>query len=736
MRLLRFLAYSIIASSSALVAAEPLTIERIFSSPSIYGTTVRNVQMAPDGSRVTFLAGKESDAQQLDLWEFDLSSGEQRLLFDSNRLNATEEVLSNEEKARRERLRLRGNGIVSYSWAGSSEQLLFPLGGDAYLYNLAEDETTRLLNTPEFETDIKVSPKGNYISFIRQQNLYIKHIATGEETQITHDGGGVIRNGMAEFVAQEEMARMTGYWWSPDETQIAFTRTDDTQVATALRNEIYADRVDTIEQKYPWAGTANVEIELAVFTLMGAKTQWIDLGEDEDIYLARVNWQKPGLLSYQWQNRAQTRVELRQYDVAADDEHVLIVEEHSAWVNLDADIRFINGGEQFIWASERDGYKHLYLYRGNGELIRQITSGEWVVDGLEAVDLDADTLYFSGRKDTVLERHLYRTGLLEATPIERVSQRSGMHSVSFSGDGSRYLDTFSSIDTLPQLSLHSQTGERLLWINENAVDDNHPMAPYWNDLVSPTFGTTIADDGETVLHYRLFEPVNLDTSKQYPALVFLYGGPGSQQVTNSFSSLFLNYMAQQGFAVITIDNRGSAARGMDFETAIHLRTGDVEIRDQIKAVEVLRATGWVDPNRVGVFGYSYGGYMTLMAMFTASDYFAAGAAGGSVSDWRLYDTHYTERYMGHPETNAAGYDASSVLPYAENLVGDLFIYHGMADDNVLFTNSTQVYRKLQEAMIPFWSMDYPGEKHGMRDARTRTHQYRMIERFFKQSLAN
>jgi len=722
------------AVTSSVALAEDLTIERIYASPALSGPSLRAVKLAPKGDRVTFLRGKETDAQQMDLWEFDLETGEQRLLFDSNRLGAGDEVLSDEEKARRERLRLRGSGIVSYQWNKEGTALLFPLGGDVYYYELGEKNAVQLLDTPEFETDIRLSPKSNYISFIRDQDVFVKHLETGEETQLSFDGEGSIRNGMAEFVAQEEMSRMTGYWWSPDEAHIAYTRTDDTNVAVALRNEIYADRVETIEQKYPWAGTANVEIELGVVSLDTAETEWIDLGEDKDIYIPRVNWQTSELLTYQWQNRAQTKLELRQFDIINHTQHTILTEESDFWVNLDANIRFINDGEQFIWASERSGYNHLYLFNRDGSLIRQITDGEWVVDGLLAVDDEADTVYFSGRKDSVLERHIYRTGLFSESEIERVSKEQGMHYASFSSDASRYINYFSNTSTPSQASLMNNNGEREMWISQNLVDKNHPLHTYMDDLVAPKFGTVKADDGTTDLYYRLYEPKNLDRSKSYPAIVYLYGGPGSQRVTNSWGNLFLNYLAQQGYAVITIDNRGSPARGVAFETAIHKRTGDVEIRDQIKAVEVLRETGYVDPERVGVFGYSYGGYMTLMAMFTAGDYFKAGAAGGSVSDWRLYDTHYTERYMGHPETNKEGYDASSVLPYAENLKGDLFIYHGMADDNVLFTNSTKVYRKLQEAKIPFWSMDYPGEKHGMRDERTRVHEKKMIEMFFNQSI--
>ena len=336
---------------STALNAETLTIERIFSSPSLDGNAPRSLKVSPDGQRVTFLKGKQTDYERLDLWEYHIESGQTRMLFDSNDLQSGEEVLSDEEKARRERMRLSGSGIVSYQWSDDGKALLFPLGGDVFYHKLGEKGAKQLLDTDAFETDIKLSPKGNYISFIRDQNLYVKHIESGKETAITKEGGDNIKFGMAEFVAQEEMGRMTGYWWSPDETKIAFTKVDESPVDVITRSEIYADDIKLIEQKYPKAGTPNVLVELAIQNIDSGDRTWVDLGEDKDIYFARGKWMPNNTtFTYQWQTRDQQTLELRAFDLNSKKENVLLTESSNTWVNLHNDLYFLKDKGQFIWA--------------------------------------------------------------------------------------------------------------------------------------------------------------------------------------------------------------------------------------------------------------------------------------------------------------------------------------------------------------------------------------------------
>ncbi len=716
-------------SSIAPVVADELTVERIYSSPSLDGEAIQGLKISPDGSRVTFLKGKESDYERLDLWEFVPETGQSRVLFDSDDLHTGDEELSDEEKARRERLRLSGTGIVDYQWSKDSKALFFPLAGDVYYWRVGTEKAEKVVATPEFETDVKFSPKGNYLSYIREQNLYIMDLQTREERAITTGGGGAIKYGMAEFVAQEEMDRMTGYWWSEDETKLAFTKVDESPVDEVTRSEIYAEEIKLIKQRYPAAGTANVKIELAIYNLADGQQKWVDFGEETDIYLPRVEWtQDSDLLSYQWQSRDQKVLKLKTVKWPSMVQKQLLVEKSPTWINLNNDLKFLKDGFHFVWASERDGFKHLYLYDMNGKLVRQLTRGDWVVNDLKTVDEDNGVVYFTGRKDTPIEQHLYSVSL-DGGEMKKLTSRSGFHDVTFPKKGTTYVDHFSTASTPPQVSLHDSTGARIAWLSENQVNEGHPLFPYMSDWVNPEFGSFQTAD-KTTLYYRLFKPKNFDPSKMYPVIVYLYGGPHAQRVTNSWADKFPEFMAQNGYAVFTLDNRGSNYRGKAFEDPIYRAMGTVEVADQVEGVKFLRTLGWVDPEKVGVHGSSYGGYMSLMTMFKAPEYFKAGAAGAPVTDWSLYDTHYTERYLGDPKKEPEVYQKSSVFDYATDLKGPLLIYHGMADDNVLFTNSTKLYKVLQDNNIPFMMMDYPGKKHRFAGKTTSMHRLNTIKNFF------
>lgn len=715
--------------ATPVIYAEKLSVERIFSSPSLSGDPIQSLEISPDGARVTFLRGKKNDFERLDLWQYDIESGETRLLFDSDELHSGKEELSDEEKARRERMRLKGTGIVSYQWSEDGKALLFPLAGDIYYHALGDKGARKIVDTPEFETDVRFSPKGNYISYIREQNLYILEIANEKETALTTKGGGNLKFGMAEFVAQEEMGRMTGYWWSKDETKIALTRVDESPVEEVSRSEIYAEEIKIIKQRYPFAGKNNVNIQLGIVELATQNVQWVDMKGGTDFYLPRVKWTEDSTkLSYQWQSRDQKKLTLNLVDWPTMKQKKLITEKTKTWINLHNDLYFTKDRQQFIWSSERDGFRHLYLYSLKGKKLKQLTKGKWIVDQLESVDDKKQVVYFTGRKDTPLEKHLYSVSLTDGK-ITKISTQNGFHSISFSKDNSSYVDEVSTINTPPQISLHNVAGKRLTWLAENKLDEAHPLYPYLSDWIKPEFGSFETQDG-TELYYRLYKPAGFDSSKKYPALVYLYGGPRVQKVTNKWDKLFPQYMAQQGYVVFTVDNRGSDNRGKAFEDPLYRAMGDIEVRDQEEGVRFLHQYSWIDKEKIGVHGHSYGGYMTLMTIFKSPTLFKAGVAGAPVTDWRLYDTHYTERYMGNPEKDGQAYTDSSVFPYATKLNNPLLIYHGMADDNVLFKNSTKLYKLLQDNNLPFMVMDYPGKKHSIKGKTTEMHRVNMIKQFF------
>jgi dipeptidyl-peptidase-4 len=727
-------------------AAAELTIDRLFDAPALSGPTILDMKVSPDGSRVTYLQGKTDQKDRLDLWEYNIKDAAARILVDSDSLAADHAKLSDEELGRRERQRIAAlSGIVEYSLAPSGSAVLFPLNGSLFYYDLTQPAATALLkiaHPPGFVTDATVSPQGRYVAYVRDQNLHAFDLATQSEKALTKDGGGPIKNGMAEFVAQEEMDRSTGYWWSPDDAHIAFARIDETPVKVTQRFEIAAANVETFAQRYPAAGGANVLVRLGVLNVRNGATVWIDLGSDKDIYLARVNWLPDGkTIAVQRESRDQHRLDLLFADAATGKTRLVLTENSNSWIELNDELTFLKKTPEFIWASLRDGYQHLYLYDYQGHPLRQLTAGDWSVDdfrrrAIKAVDEEHRLVYFTATEKSPLERHLYRTSLdpLEPRTVERISTEDGLHGIDMAPDARFYIDSFNSTTQPPQVSLHTADGTRTAYLLENRLNDRHPDAPYIAQNSLPEFGHLTAADGQ-LLHYRLFKPLHFDPDRRYPAIVEVYGGPGVQRVLDNWSgSSFTQILTRAGYVVFQLDNRGSAFRGTAFQAPIRGRLGDVEVADQVLGARWLGSQAFVDSRRMGVWGWSYGGYMTLMLMFKTPDAFRAGIAGAPATDWTLYDTHYTERYLDTPQANAAGYAASSVLPYAKDLRGKLLVIHGMADDNVLFLHSTKLFRTLQDLGKPFDLMVYPGAKHGLLRQHDGRHAYSTMLRFFDDNL--
>jgi dipeptidyl-peptidase 4 len=743
----RYWASALMACAVATGAsATELTIDRLFDAPALAGPTIVGLKISPDGLRVTYLKGKSDDKDRLDLWEYNLHDHQARILVDSRTLEPGNEKLSVEEVGRRERQRTAAlSGIVEYSFSATGDALLFPLGGDLYYYRLAKGKakpSVDALHTGRFTTDASLSPAGASVAYVRDQNLYTYDIKSKQEKALTTDGGGTIKNGMAEFVAQEEMDRNTGYWWAPDGRHIVFARVDESPVKETQRFEISADNVATFAQRYPAAGNPNVLIQLGVADVQSGAVTWIDLGAEKDIYIARVDWLPDGkTVAIQRESRDQRKLDLLFADIVTGKARVVLSETSTTWIELNNELSFLKNSDEFIWGSARDGYHHLYLYGTDGRLIRQLTAGSWNVDGfrtraIKGIDENNRLVYFSATEKTPTERHLYSTSLDTQDPknVKRISEESGLHGITMSLDASFYVDTFSSRAQPTQVSLHAADGTLTAMLLQNSLDALHPDAPYLADNSVAEFGSLKANDGQT-LYYRIFKPSHFDPAKRYPAIVDVYGGPGVQVVVDNWSgSSFTQILTRAGYVVFQLDNRGSAFRGTAFQAPIHDKMGDAEVTDQVLGARWLGSQSFVDPARIGVWGWSYGGYMTLMLMFKAPDVFRVGVSGAPVTDWTLYDTHYTERYLDRPQDNAAGYAASSVLPYAKDLKGKLLIIHGMADDNVLFLHSTKLFRKLQDLGKPFDVMVYPGAKHGLTRQHDGRHAYKMIKQYFDENL--
>jgi len=736
-------------AGSAPASAGKLPLERLFSAPDLSGPSLRGVKVSPDGKLIAYLKARDDDKDRFDLWAYDVPAARHRRLVDSRELAGADRALSVEEAARRERQRTSAlSGIVEYSFAPDSRHLLIPLNGDLYVYDLkasAGATVQRLTHSAAYETDARFSPRSHYVSFIRDQNLYVIDLANGTERAVTHEGGGLVSFGVAEFIAQEEMGRDTGYWWSPDEQRIALTRVDESPVAEIERFEIQATGARVVRQRYPATGTTNARVELYLADLGSDNLAKLDLGADPDIYLPRIDWFPDGRsVAVQRQSRDQKTLELLRFDATSGRSRVLITERSRTWVPLHHELTFLRRARQFIWASSRDGFQHLYLYQNDGNLVRALTPGEFMVTGtgtdpaVRAVDERARRVYFTAELPSPLERQLLWVSLDKPAQPQRVTSGAGTHAVDMSLDGRIFVDTFSNVDQPPSVTLRSANGQALTELVPNRLDGAHPYAPYLDEHVSVEFGQIPAADGQS-LYYSLLKPRRLEAGKHCPVLVDVYGGPGVQRVTNAWGNLFHQFLAQQGYVVFALDNRGSGFRGTKFETALMGSSGgrlaDVQVQDQLRGVEFLRSLPYVDGKRIGIFGWSYGGYMTLMCLMRAPEAFAAGVAGAPVTDWALYDTHYTERYLSTPQADPAGYAASSVLTYAAQLARPLLLVHGMADDNVLFANSTTLMKTLQDLQKPFDLMTYPGGKHGLvRQSGTGLHAQANLVRFFDREL--
>ena len=717
-----------IHAQSTETAPMELTFERVFASPNLDGPAPRKVKLSPDGRYLTLLRNREDDRERYDLWAYDREASEWAMLVDSEALGTGRE-LSEDEKMQRERARVGSlKGIIDYQWTDDGTGVLVPLDGDLYLARLG-GEVQRLTDSEESELNPALSSKGGYVSFVRDRRLWVGEV--GDEAQpITPKEGDAIRWGEAEFVAQEEMARLTGYWWSPEDRRIAVERFDESMVGIVTRAAIGATGTKVFDQRYPVAGSANAVVELFVMNPDGTNRVKVDLGKETDIYLARVDWAPDGSALYvQRQNRQQTVLDMLVVDPATGESEVLFTERAAMddyWINLSDDYKWLDDGS-LIWWSERDGYGHLYRYE-SGEWT-QLTSGEWMVTKLVGVDQQTGRVFFQGTKDDVLAQQVYSLDLADPGAITLLTDANYANSATMDGKGQTLVVTRSNDHTPPHSYIADQQGNRLTWIEENSLDGDHPYAPYLASHRPTEYGTIAAEDG-TPLYWEMVTP-EMEPGKRYPVFFYHYGGPGPQIVTKGWDGALRQAIVDKGYVWFALDNRGSANRGVAFEQPIHRAMGGVEVRDQKAGAEFLKTLDFVDPDKIAIDGWSYGGYMTLKQLQADPGLYAAGISGAPVTRWELYDTHYTERYMGTPQGDGAAYSAASAIPDATKISDPLLIIHGMADDNVVFENATEVIAAMQEGNVPFEMMLYPGYTHRVSGEQISPHRYNTVFRFLE-----
>ena len=706
-----------------------LSLARVYGSPAISGPIPRAVKLSPDGRWITSLRPRDDDAHCFDLWAMDTSNGNWRMIVDSLGIRAGGQ-LSESEKMQRERARITGmSGVVQYDWSADSGSVLVPLDGDI-LFVTVDGKTRRLTGTKAGELDATVSPQGAYMSYVRHQNLFILDLATLQERQLSHDGGGTTSWGVAEFVAQEEMGRTRGHWWSPNDRMLAVARVDEARVALVSHVAIGAEGTEVYEQRYPRAGMSNALVDLYIFSANGDGQMKIDLGPNRDTYLARVDWMNDSKsLLVQRQSRDQKTLDLLLVDPMTGVATELFSETAEGWINLHDNLRTLHDGS-IVWTSERDGFCHVYRFKN--EQWTQLTSGSWTVRSIVGVDEARGVVYFTGNRETPIRQQLYAVHI-DGGPTTQITTEPYWHDVTMNRSASHAIVTRSNANTPPQVYLADNSGRRVVWIEENRLDERHPYGSCRAGHVSPRFGTVAAADG-TTLHTKLLIPT-LAAGQKAPVLIVVYNGPVShRQVTDQWGEVLHQYLLDRGWIIFSVDGRGSPDRGKAFEEVLYRAAGEAQVADQLTGVEWLKTQPYVDPSRIALYGWSFGGFMTLKLLQAAPGAFAAAVSGAPVTNWALYDTHYTERYLGDPNTDPEVYERASALTQAEKICDPLLLIHGMADDNVLFENSTALMLRLQRAARPFETMVYPGETHAIGGPRISVHLWETILTFLEKHL--
>ena len=581
----------------------------------------------------------------------------------------------------------------------------------------------------------KFSPDGSSVAYVRDHDLWLTLLATGEERRLTHDGSESIINGTTDWVYEEELGLRDAFRWSPDGTRIAYWQLDRSPVGTfhlVDETRLYPELVPI---RYPKAGTPNSAVRVGSLELATGITTWFDVDPDHGYYIARMDWaSSPGEVAIQTLNRHQNRLEILLGDAATGETRTLLVEEDEAWVDVNDDLVWIDGGERFLWTSDRDGWRHLYRYRRDGSLERRLTSGTWDVTGLLGVD-DRGHAYFSAAYEGPLGRSVLRVDRGGDVEPIFLGER-GTHGADFSPDFRLAIHTFSTIARPPVVTLAAHEDGEARPVR--TLEDNAELVARLDRLAlgEPEFITVEAADG-TPLNAFLIKPGDFDPAASYGLLLYVYGGPGSQTAADRWGGsryVWHHYLARRGVLVASVDNRGTGARGRDFRKQTYLRLGQLETADQLAAASQLAERPWVDRSRIGVWGWSYGGYMALMVSLQSQGAIAAAVSVAPVTHWKLYDTIYTERFMRTPDENPDGYAAGSPLSYADGLVSPLLIVHGTADDNVHPQNTIQMIEALERAGKQFDMRLYPGKRHGITGDRTRLHLFTYITDFLLRHL--
>lgn len=707
-------------------AGEPaLTVERLFADPPLEGKLPAEPAWLPSGTRFSYLEtrGTGPEAATL-LMVAGAGPGEPSVAADESRFPQAEGTPP-------ARPRLEG-----YQWSPEETGVLLCGDGDLFFLAVPGGQVRRLTATAALEEEPQFSPDGRFIAFVRDNDLYALEIATLKETRITTDGGPERINGKLDWVYKEELAgpRTRGFVWSPDSRSILFLSLDEKAVPRFPLTDLLPVHPVTRPQIYPKPGDPHPVPSLRRFQLVTDKPgEQITVGlswPGSDYFLARFGWTGRGAeFWYQLLDRSQTRLQLVVDPGEGARTRVKLSETDPAWINLHDDLHFLKDGT-FLWSSEKDGFRQLFLHEPGGMAVRVLTPAEWEVTGLLGVDESAGLVYFKGTGPDPKVQHLFRV-MLDGSGLTQLTTEPGTHDPLLA-PGCRFaLDTFSTAQVPRSLWLLDGQGKRMRAVAANETP------PYFDFQRAPVEAVSFPGPSGQTLYGQMILPPGLDRSRKYPAIVYTYGGPHAQIARDAWGgryTLFHQLLASEGFVVFWMDNRGAARRGRNFERALLSRLGKAELEDQLAGVAYLKSLPFVDGSRLGIWGWSYGGYMTCYALANAPGVFRAGAAVAPVTDWRYYDSIYTERYLKLPSDNPEGYRDSSPVNQAYRLAGSLLLIHGTGDDNVHWQHTLAMVEALYQAGKPYDLQLYPNKAHGIAGQAARTHLHQRILDHFRRAL--
>lgn len=708
---------------------QPLTLEAIYHPEN-------KVDFVDNAPRLSWLEDGRHVTQQrrlpqgggMEVVKIDAETGDESPLLDRK---AIEEAFSKLPGFGRDQLRAAGRARTAAE-GPERKALLFDLFDDLYHLEIGGD-VVRLTEAPGREDEADYSPDGRMVSFVRNHDVYVVDVKDGRERKVTQGGSEEIYNGILDWVYQEEIygrGNFRGYWWRPDSSALAFLRLNEAPVPSFTVIDHLETHLRHEDTRYPKAGDPNPTVKLAVVAVAGGDPAWLDLSRYEtgEFLIVNVGWTPDGKsVVFQVQNREQTWLDLCLGNPSNGEVTTVLHETTPAWVNEMGPPRWLSDGS-FLWFSERTGYKHLYHYSAKGELLGAVTSGKWETTSFYGVD-QAGWVYFSATERSPIGSDVYRVKL-DGSGLKRLSEAPGTHRANFNPQCTLFLDSWSDANTPTQLRLYRSDGSLVRVI----FQDQEPTLSHYI-LSEPEFFQVPTRDG-FLMEAMLIKPPDFDPSRKYPVMSYTYSGPHAPQVHNSWGGttfLWHQYLAQQGYLIWVCDNRSASGKGSVSTWPIHHNLGELELRDLEDGLTWLKSKPFVDGQRIGIWGWSYGGYMTSYAL-THSEMFKIGIAGAPVTDWTLYDSVYTERYMGTPQSNPEGYERSSPRRAAANLHGKLLILHGTTDDNVHMQNTIQFIKALQEADKPFQLMLFPQNRHGIRDPQQVWHMRQLMTRFILDNL--